>query len=352
MVQEGNIIRIGQVDALKDEARKLLELKNARQLEGELTIFTRTLSYAKSSDVSSILKKQLSPRGEILEDARNNTLIISEVPSRVDILDKLINTLDTPSPQVSIEARIVEAQANYVESLGIQWGYDFSADAAHGNQTTLKFPNDVQASGNQFTSQSSPLVGPLGGYAVNLPATGATSGTVFSLGNIANTFRLDMALSAMQSKGDGRIISAPKTTTQNNMPASLMQGKLLPVQTLQNNTISVQWRPAALELKVTPQISADGSIICSLEIDNNEADFGNQVNGIPPIQTQSIKTTVRVTDGGTIVIGGMYRIEKFNTYSGVPFFSKIPLLGSLFKNSNKRGEQRELLIFITPRLIK
>lgn len=352
MVQEGNIIRIGRVEDLAAEARRRLELRNAKQLEGDLTVFTRTLSFAKASDVVSILTKQLSSRGGILQDARSNTLIISEIPDRIEILDKLIDTLDTPNPQVSIDARIVEANSNYIESFGIQWGYNLIADAAYGNQTTLKFPNSVSVSGNQFLSQASPLLGPLGGYAVNLPATGAMGGTVFSLGNVANTFRLDVAITAMQSKGQGRIISNPKTTTQNNTQASIMQGKLLPVQTIQNNTVTVQWRPAALEMKVTPQISADGSIILSLEIDNNEADFGNLVNGIPPIQTQSVKTTVRVIDGGTIVIGGMYRMEDFTTKDGIPFFSKIPLLGTLFRNRNKRGEQRELLVFITPRIIK
>jgi type IV pilus secretin PilQ/predicted competence protein len=352
MVQEGNIIRIGKVEQLASEAQKRRALKDAQQMEGDLTVFTRTLSFAKVGEINSILKKQLSKRGEIIEDERSNTLIISEVPSRIDVIDRLIDTLDTPNPQVSIEARIVESTANYIESFGIQWGYNFIMDAAYGNQTTLKFPNSVQVSGNQYTSTTSPLEGPLGGYAVNLPATGAQSGTVFSLGNIANTFRLDVALSAMERKGEGKIISAPKTTTQNNMEASVMQGQQIPVQTIQNNTVTVQYRPAALELKVTPQITAEGTIITQLEINNNSADFGNLVNGIPPITTQAIKTTVMVPDGGTIVIGGMYRVEKSTTREGVPFFSKIPLLGSLFRNRNQRSEQRELLVFITPRIIK
>ncbi|UCH94248.1 MAG: type IV pilus secretin PilQ [Candidatus Aminicenantes bacterium] len=352
MVQEGNIIRIGRVEALAAEAQKRLALKSAQQLEGELTVYTRTLSFAKARDVTTILKRQLSKRGEILEDARSNTLIISEVPSRIEILDKLIDTLDTPNPQVSIEARIVETNANYIESFGIQWGYNFIADATHGNQTTLKFPHDIGVYGNQFTSQASPLEGPLGGYAVNFPASGAQAGTLFTMGNVLNTFRLDVALSAMQSKGEGKIISAPKTTTQNNMEASIMQGKQIPIQTIQNNTVTVQYRPAALELKVTPQITAEGTIICKLEINNNAADFANLVNFIPPIITQSIKTTVMVPDGGTIVIGGMYRVEKSTSKEGVPFFSKIPILGTLFRSKTNRSEQKELLVFITPRIIK
>lgn len=352
MIQEGNILRIGSVDKLASEAAKRRLLKDARQMEDDLEVVTKTLSFAKVSEVSSLLKKQLTKRGEIMEDARTNTLIISEVPNKIKELLELIKVLDTPNPQVSIEARIVETKTNFIESFGIQWGYNLIADASHGNQTTLKFPNSVGVYGNQFTSTASPLVGPLGGYAVNLPASGAMAGTVFTFGNVANTFRLDAAISAMQTNGHARIISAPKTTTQNNMEATIMQGKQIPVQTIQNNTITVIYRPAALELKVTPQITADGTVVCTLEIQNNAADFANLVNGIPPIETQSIKTTVMVPDGGTIVIGGMYKVEKSTSDNGVPVLSKIPLLGNLFKSSTKRKEQVELLVFITPRIIK
>lgn len=352
MIREGNILRIGNVDKLAKEAESRRSLKDARQNEDDLEVFTKTLSFAKVAEISAILTKQLSKRGEMLQDPRTNTLIISEIPSKIVELKKLLEILDTANPQVSIEARIVETKTNYIESFGIQWGYNFIADSSHGNQTTLKFPSSVNVAGNQFQSDSSPLLGPLGGYAVNLPATGATSGTVFSLGNVANTLRLDMALSAMQSDGHGRVISAPKTTTQNNMEATIMQGKQIPVQTIQNNTITVVYRPAALELKVTPQITADGTVVTKLEIKNNSADFGNLVNGIPPIETQTISTTVMVPDGGTIVIGGMYKVEKTTTKFGVPILSKIPLLGNLFRSASKRNEQRELLVFITPRIIK
>lgn len=351
-VEEGNIVRIGEVNKLASEAEQRRKLREARQMESDLSVITRTLSFAKVSEVAPLLKKQMSPRGNIMEDVRSNTLIITEVPSKISVLERLIDTLDTANPQVSIEARIVETQATHTESLGIQWGYNFIADSAYGNQTTLKFPNSISMSGNQFTSTSSPLLGPLGGYAVNLPATGATSGTTFSIGNIANTARLDIALSAMQTKGTGRIISAPRTTTQNNQEANIMQGKLVPIQTIQNNTVTVVYRPAALELRVTPQITADGTIICTLIIDNNSPDFANLVNGIPPITTQSIQTTVMAEDGTTIVIGGLYRVENSSTRDGVPFFSKLPILGNLFKSKSKFGEQKELLIFITPRIVK
>jgi type IV pilus secretin PilQ/predicted competence protein len=349
MIKEGNLLRIGKVSVLSNEAQARRKLKESRQMEVDLVHATRTLSYAKVSEIAPILRKQLSTRGEILEDKRSNTLIISEVPEKLELLDKLINTLDAANPQVSVEARIVEAQSNYTKNLGIQWGYYAAMDSVYGNQTSLKFPNSIIMEGNHLGDA---LIGPSGGYAINLPASGPNSGGVFSFGNVANTFRLDVALSSMESKGKGRIISAPKTTTQNNMEALIRQGKSIPVPTIQNNTLQVRYVPAALELKVTPQITAKGTIIMELEIKNNAPDFANQVLGIPPITTQTIKTVVMVDDGGTIVIGGIYRIEAADSTDRTPLLANIPLLGKLFKNSNAKSEQKELLVFITPKIIK
>lgn len=340
MVREGNLLRIGKVAVLASEAKARRQLRESREMEGELRTFTRTLSYAKVAQLAPILKKQLSQRGEIITDARSNTLIISEVPDKIEILDRLIQTLDSSNPQVSIEARIVETNSNYTKSLGIQWGFGFAADAAYGTQTSLKFPNSIIGQGL------------LGGYAVNLPASGANSGVSFSLANASESFRLDVALSAMEAKGKGRIISAPRTTTQNNMEAKIQQGKSIPVQTIQNNTIQVRYVPAALELKVKPQITAKGTIIIDVDIKNNAPDFANRVNDIPPITTQTIETVVQVDDGGTLVIGGLYKVEDADSGESTPFFSKIPILGNLFKKSSRRTEQKELLIFITPRIVK
>jgi type IV pilus assembly protein PilQ len=355
MVDEGNILRIGRVDKLAKEAEQRRKLREAKEMEGNLVTHIRALSYSKGKDILKILQKQLTQRGEILVDDRSNTLIITEVPEKIKLLDTLIDTLDTPNRQVSIEARIVETSGNYEESFGIQWGYNMIADASYGNQTTLKFPNSVRLTGDTIANDQNPGMPstlPGGGYAINLPAGGRTSGTTISLGNVANTFRLDLALSAMEKKGKAKIISAPKTTTQNNTEANLVQGQQIPIQTIQNNTITVRYINAALEMRVTPQITAEGTIIMTLNIKNNAADFGNLVNNIPPITTQSIETTVQAKDGGTIVIGGMYRVEDSTTNDSVPLLSKIPIFGNLFKNSSKFGRRRELLIFITPRIIK
>ena len=346
MIQEGNILRIGRVEDLAQEAKRRQELREAREQEGNLVVSTRTLSFAKVKDIQGILKKQMSPRGELVTDDRTNTLIISEVPERIKVIDGLIDTLDAANPQVQIEARIVETSSESLSTFGIQWGMNAVANSSYGNQTNLIFPNSVQVGGVQ-ESKTNPA-----GYIVNVPTADSVVFPKISLGNIAGTFNLDVALSALISKGKARIISSPRATTQNNMPAEITQGERIPIQTNQNNTITTQYINAALELKITPQITARGSVIMLVDIKNDIADFSKPVNGMPTIKTETAKTTVMVSDGGTIVLGGLYKINEDNSHTGVPILSKIPLIGSLFKNSRKYGKTQELMIFITPRIIK
>ncbi|MEN8152458.1 MAG: type IV pilus secretin PilQ [Acidobacteriota bacterium] len=357
MVLEGTILRIGKVTALAKEAEDRRKLQEARQMDGKLEVTTRKLSYADAGAVKSILSKQLSKRGEIIVDKRTNILIISEIAENMEIIDKLIDTLDASNPQVAIEAKIVETSTKYTRNLGIQWGTNFAADSFHGNQTNLQFPNSVNVSGDQMVNTLNPGIPssmPGGGYAVNVPASGApTAGVSFSFGNVANTFQLSMALTAMENSGNGKIISSPKITTQDNLKAKIVQGARIPVQTTQNNTISIRYENAALELEVTPHITAKGTIVMKVKIKNDYPDWGNTVSGgTPQIITQELENTVMANDGGTIVIGGIFKVEDSHSSDKVPFISKIPILGSLFKNSNKRREQKELLVFISPRIIK
>lgn len=350
-VMEGNVLRIAKVETLTREQEAARKLREAQQLAGELKVITRTLSYAKAKAVQPILSKQLSQRGEIIIDERTNTLIISDIPDKVSVIDKLIETLDASIPQVSIEARIVEINTNYTKNLGIQWGFFAAADAAYGNQTSLRFPNSILVDGSAIR-EGGLQNNPLDGYAVNLPAPAFSSGLGISLGNVVDTFRLDIALTALETSGQGKILSAPKISAQNNETAEILQGRQIPVQTIANNTVTTRYVNAALELHVTPQITAEGTIIMTIEIRNDAADFANLVQGIPPIITQSAKTTVLVKDGGTAVIGGIYRIEDTITTNSVPGLSKIPVIGNLFKGFSKNVLNKELLIFITPRIIK
>jgi type IV pilus secretin PilQ/predicted competence protein len=351
MIQEGNILRIGKVEKLATEAKQRQSLREARLEEGNLEVSTRTLSYARAADLLPILKKQMSPRGELIVDERTNTMIISEVPDKIKIIDSLIDTLDAANPQVQIEARIVEASANSLDTFGIQWGYNAVASAAYGNQTNLVFPNSIASGGSLRTADVDAKTNPLG-YVVNVPTADSVMFPKISLGNITGTFNLDVALTALTRKGKGRLISSPRATTQNNMPAEITQGEKIPIQTIQNNTVTTQYINAALEMKVTPQITARGSVIMLIDIKNDVANFDKQVQGIPTIVTETAKTTVMVNDGGTIVIGGLYKTTQSTNNDGVPVLSKIPLLGALFRNSRKSGTQNELVIFITPRIIK
>lgn len=353
MVQEGNILRVGNVDALAEEAKKRQALREAKEQEGPLEVITRTLSFAKVKDVIPTLKKMMTPRGDLTPDERTNTLIIQEVPEKIKVIDALIDTLDAANPQVSIEARIVEATVNSLDTFGIQWGYSLIADSATGNQTSLKFPSTLLGGGMDQKVNNYQVNQVDYGYAINLPATSSAIFPFMRFGNIANTFNIDLQLSALARKGKARVISAPKTTTQNNKPAEIEQGARIPYETNQNNTITTQYITAALGLKVTPQITARGSVIMDLEIKNDQADwqFRSQ-NGNPQVNTETVKTSVMVNDGATLVIGGLYRVEQTDNSDGVPVLSRIPILGSLFRNRSRVSNQKELVVFITPRIIK
>jgi type IV pilus secretin PilQ/predicted competence protein len=353
-VLEGNVLRIAPVSVLTREDEEQRKLRESKEQAGPVIVKTIPLSYSKARDVMALLSTKKSPRGEITIDERTNTLIISDVRENQDLMERLISVLDTPTPQVSIEARIVEATSTFVRNLGIQWGFRGVADPYYGNQTSIQFPNKMLADGALIPQGivTKGIGGPLGGYAINLPAPAFTTAVGFSFANVLDTFRLDMAISALETSGEGRIISSPKVTTQNNQAAEIVQGRQIPVQTVANFTVTTRYVNAALELKATPQITAEGTIIMTIEIQNNAADFANLVNGIPPITTQSAKTTVMIPDGGTTVIGGIYRSEDSITREKVPFLHSIPILGNLFKSFARTKQNRELLIFITPRIIK
>jgi len=342
------------MNVLTREEEDQRKLKESKELSGPVMVKTITLSYSKAKDVATLLQSKISARGEIIVDERTNTLLISEVRDKLDLLEKLIGVVDTPTPQVSIEARVVEASATFIRNLGIQWGFKGVADQFYGNATNLQFPNSVLIDGAMIPQGivTKGIGGPLGGYGVNLPAPAFNTVLGFSFANVLDTFRVDIALSALETSGDGKIISRPSVVTQNNQQAEIIQGRQIPVQTVANFTVTTRYVNAALELRATPQITAEGTVIMTIEIQNNAADFANLVNGIPPITMQSAKTMVMVPDGGTTVIGGIYRTEDSVTRERVPFLHQIPILGSIFKNFARTKTSRELLIFITPRIIK
>jgi len=344
---DGTIIRIAPLTVLAEEEGQRQKLADAQALSGELRPFTKTLSYAKAEDLQALLTKAvLSARGTVQVDPRTNTLIITDLPDRVLNASDLIATLDRAQPQVEIEARIVQVNKNFQRTLGVQWGFNGRADPALGNTTNLAFPNSGTLSGG--------TTGTTGGLptAVNLPVPGAPSAVGLQLGSINGAFNLDVALSALETSGNGRVLSTPRVSTQNNVEAEIKQGTQIPIQTVANNTVTVQFKDAALILKVTPQITASNTVIMKISLENGQADFGRAVNGIPPINTQSANTSVQVSDGQTTVIGGIYvSTEQYKT-DRTPGLGSIPILKWLFKRDDAQDSSQELLIFITPRIIK
>ena len=352
---DGTIVRIAPVTVLSDEESQRRKLTEEQALSGELQVLTRSLSYAKATDLTALLTRTaLSSRGDIQIDPRTNTIIIRDLAVRLQGAAQLIDTLDRPQPQVEIEARIVTTTRNFARDLGVQWGFGGRVAADLGNTTGLSFPNQGTLTGRTGGVQG-PIQGELTDHtatAVNLGVTGASSAIGLALGSVNGALNLDIALSALESSGHGRILSAPRVATQNNVLAEITQGVQIPIQTVANNTVTVTFRDAALKLNVTPQITAANTVIMNVVLENSTPDFSRAINGIPPIDTQRAVTSILVSDGQTTVIGGIYVSEQQATDDHTPGLHKVPLLGWLFKRESLKDQSRELLIFITPRIIK
>jgi type IV pilus assembly protein PilQ len=344
---DGTIVRIAPMTVLSDEESQRRKLAEERALSGELEVLTRALSYAKAADLTALLTRTaLSTRGDIQIDARTNTIIIRDLASRLQSAAQLIDTLDRPQPQVEIEARIVTTSRDFARRLGVQWGFNGRVAPELGNTTGLAFPNQGSLGGRAGVQGPDAV-----GQAVNL-GVGGTSAIGLALGSVNGAFNLDLALTALEESGNGRILSTPRVATQNNVAAEITQGVQIPIQTVSNNTVTVTFQDAALKLNVTPQITAANTVIMQVQLENSSPDFSRAVGGIPPINTQRALTTILVSDGQTSVIGGIYVTSQQSSNDRTPGLHKLPLLGWLFKRQEFTDESRELLIFITPRIIK
>jgi type IV pilus assembly protein PilQ len=355
---DGTIMRIAPLAVLADEQAQTQRLNEAKALAGELQVKTFPLSYAKADAMAPLLvKSAMSARGQIQVDMRTNTLILMDLPDRLQTAQALIGTLDKPQPQVEVEARVVQTTRDFARAIGIQWGFNGRANAAIGNTTGLAFPNNGAIGGRVGGTQ-----GPVdprntgnaenAATAVNFPAAAASSAIGLALGSINGAFNLDVALTALENTGKGRVLSTPRLTTQNNQTAEVAQGVQIPIQTVANNTVAVSFKDATLKLQVTPQITASNTVIMTVTIENATPDFAKQVNGIPPINTQRALTTVQVNDGATTVIGGIFVSEEQTTNDRTPVLYRVPLLKWLFQRNTLNDSSRELLIFITPRILR
>jgi len=345
---EGNVLRIATIKTLKDEQEAQRDLAKARAEAVDPVTVPRTLSYAKASDLETVLKRFLSSRGEIIRDDRTNTLIIRDIPSVIPDVDNLIKQLDRKSLQVEIEARVVSASRAFSREIGSQLATAFSTTGGRS-----VYGGALGASPVAGGDPPPPLVSGTGGalpLITNFPAAGATSGILFS--HRSPNFALDAILTAAESRNIAKVLSKPRLVTQNNIRAEVKQGTRIPVQTVVNNTISTQFIDVVLKLEVKPQITAEGTVFLDINIENTTIDPGIQrINGIPALATQQTTTQVLISDGGTVVVGGVMVTNNSTNVAQVPLIGSIPIIGHLFKRTRVDTTTQELLFFITPRIL-
>ena len=353
---DGNVLRIATVETLRKEAEnRRAEIDAEAQAVDKVTI-TRFLSYAHAKDLILPLKKFLSQRGNIVADERTNAVIVNDIPSVLPQIDRILQQMDRKTQEVEIEARVVAATRNFARDIGTQIGLGW------GNGTTgVGGVNSVGVSpitaGSQVNNPLYPVVGtPSSGTQVplfsNLGSTGPTSGLQFI--NATNNMRIDVILTAAESRGLLKVLSRPRVVTQNNIQAVVKQGVRVPVVTAAqlNGPPTVTYVNAFLRLTVTPQITSEGTIFLNVDVENTLPDFGNEVLGNPTLDTQQATTQVLVTDGGTVVIGGIIQTQNSLSVSQVPLLGDIPYLGNLFKHRVVTSSDQELIFFITPRIIQ
>ena len=354
MRYEGNVIWIAKAQQFREEEERALKAAEVREKLEPLEVRLIPVNYATASQLSSNIQAMLSSRGTINIDERTNTLILKDVAANLDAAEILVNNLDTQTPQILIEARIVEMQANFTKEIGIQWGGDGVASAATGNATGIVFPSSIGIAGGS-TSENNAGTSATPNFAVNLPAavgTGQGGAIGMSLGSIGGAINLNIRLSALESKGFLKIVSSPRIMTLDNIQASIQQGTSIPISVVSAAGAQTVFYDANLNLQVTPHVTRDGNVYLKIDISKNEPDFGNTgANGDPSIIRKQAHTELLIPDGDTTVIGGIYTRNTGQSMSSVPFFGSIPILGYLFRSTSETDNRTELLIFITPRII-
>ncbi len=354
-VREGNIMRVVAVSEARDE-------------DLETRIFP--LGYASGKDVLSVVEKIKSDHAKVSADSRMNALVVKDLSLNIDRMERLIRNLDMRTPQVMIEAKIVEVANNYSRELGVQWGGQYAGTSGRG--TTFS-GGTTGVSSSTSSGTTTPTIGPnptlfpstgdIGrsgnAYAVNLPATvGPGSGGVLGVtyGTLKGKLQLDLQLSAMVTTGNGKILSSPKVMTMNNREAKISSGTDIPVKVVSStavgSTADVKTISASLSLSTIPTITSDNRIAMVIKVEKAEPDFSQQVDGIPTITRRTASAEVVVNNGETVVLGGIYVKKEAESEAGIPLLSQIPLLGWLFKKKSVSDSQGELLIFITPSIAK
>lgn len=364
----GNVLLIAPADEIA--ARERQEMEAQKQI-AELAPLRRELiqvNYAKASQIAalfqSVTSDQSDARGSVTVDDRTNSIIAYQTQDKLDELRRVVTQLDIPVRQVMIEARIVEANVDYSKSLGVRWGGNFWANGSKwnswGKNGNLGVADDPNANGKPGDDDYRPSgqVGrypgvretPLNSPFVDMGVANATAG--LGIGFITNNAILDLQLSAMEKTGNGEVVSQPKVVTSDKETAKILKGAEIPYQEASSSgATSTSFKEAALSLEVTPQITPDNRIIMDVKVTKDEADFANALNGVPPIKKNEVNAKVLVTDGETIVIGGVFSNTQSKSVDKVPFLGDLPFIGRIFRRDLVQDQKSELLVFITPRIL-
>jgi len=353
---EGNVLRIAMVDTLKKEADARRAQIESEALAVEKVSVTRFLSYAKAKDAIVTVKKFLSQRGDVVADDRTNAVIINDIPKVIPIVDRLLTQLDRKTQEVEIEARVVAATRQFARDIGTQfgfgWGNGHSAIGGNAASGTTQTNVGGQTPGYITTPPFGSGTGTTIPLFSNLGVTQPSSGLEFI--SSSNTIRIDATLSMAESRGLLKVLSRPRVVTQNNIQALVKQGVRVPIvtQAQLGGPPTVTYVDAFLRLTVTPQITSENTIFLNVDVENTTPNFGQEVQGNPELITQQATTQVLVTDGGTVVIGGVIQTQNSINISQVPLLGNIPILGNLFKHTQVNTQNQELIFFITPRIIQ
>lgn len=355
-IKEGNVVRVAPALKIRQEQEAGLASRKAQEKLEDLEIEFVLVNYATAEELIKQVKSALTDRGDVTSDKRTNTLIIKDLKSGIESAKNVIKKLDTPIPQVLIEARIVEASSSFARDLGIQWGVDYQTG---GNVSTNTFGSSATTGQSLAATTTAPTFSERAGaqnFAVSLPASG-TAGTLGALGFIlgkagVNPLVLDLRLSAGESQGQLKTISRPRITTMDNKEAKIEQGESIPFETTSASGTSTMFIDANLSLTVTPHITPDGSVLMKIKASRNSIGTFRTSGGQPSINKKESTTDVLVKDGETTVIGGIVITDKNDSEKGIPLLKDIPVIGWLFKSKSVSDTQTELLIFITPKIIK
>ena len=361
--QEGRVVWIAPQEEWLQREKKVLEAQAALEGVSPLQTLSMRLQYARASEVAQRLQggataatgvtggRWLSARGSVMAEPRTNQLFISDVPTRVTELERLVSRLDVPVRQVLIEARIVEADDQFGESLGVRLGA--------GVGRSLQINGQAANVGQLGATNPATGVGAVSGHQIAFPAGSAgqtlvsPASVAVSLFNATADRFINLELSALEADGRGRVVSRPRVITADQTKALIEQGTELPYQTAAssggNTLTNITFRKANLKLEVTPQITPDGAVV--LDVDVNRDSVGQLTSAGYAINTKHVKTQVRVQDGGTVVLGGIFEDTDKNDEARVPGLGEVPLLGWLFSNRQQVRRRSELLVFLTPRVV-